>query len=220
MHGCTRLAGLTAPALLLALALVTWTAPAALALPEAAAHNATPGEPGEPSVPEAPGAQMDTPQENTPLIEGAFGYVLGERWPGEASPAEPGLLKAEVPPLVDSGLFDFHSLWLDPQSHEIVQISASRAFQHSQDAEKAHLALVGLLTGKYGQPRTEQLRQVFAAQGRSVHVLMSLEGDMALLGVVYQDDRATAAAITRPRFDLTLPDIPGVNDNADNATGQ
>ncbi len=146
-----------------------------------------------------------------PVIKGAFGYVLGEVWDGAATPAEPGLLKAEVPPLIDSKLFDFHSLWLDPESKRIVQISASRAFEEPTLAERAHMALMGILTGKYGQPRDEQLRQVFGADGRSVHVLMSLEGETAMLGVVYQDDRATAAAITRPRFELKLPEIPGVN---------
>ena len=153
-----------------------------------------------------------------PLIDGAFGYVLGQRWEGTATPVEPGLLKAEVSPLVDSGLFDFHSLWLDPQSRTIVQISASRAYPDPREAEQAHLTLVGLLTGKYGSPRTEQLRQVFGAQGRSVHVLMSLEGEVAILGVVYQDDRAVADVITRPRFELNLPEIPGVNASR-NASG-
>lgn len=145
------------------------------------------------------------------LIQGAFGYVLGEVWEGPATVAEPGLLKVEVPPKVDSKLFDFHSLWLDPESRRIVQISASRAYADPKKAEEANLALMGILTGKYGQPRTEQLRQVFGADGRSVHVLMSQEGDTALLGVVYQDDRATASALTRPRFELKLPDIPGMN---------
>ncbi|AGW11959.1 hypothetical protein DGI_0017 [Megalodesulfovibrio gigas DSM 1382 = ATCC 19364] len=144
--------------------------------------------------------------------------MLGQRWEGAAAPVEPGLLKAEVSPLVDSGLFDFHSLWLDPQSRAIVQISASRAYPNPREAEQAHLTLVGLLTGKYGSPRTEQLRQVFGSQGRSVHVLMSLEGEVAILGVVYQDDRAVADVITRPRFELNLPEIPGVSDSG-NASG-
>ncbi|GAB7080292.1 hypothetical protein [Megalodesulfovibrio paquesii] len=171
----------------------------------APASEALPATGGEASQPDTSGPQR---------IEGAFGYLLGERWTGRATPAEPGLLKVEVPPLVDSGVFDFHSLWLDPETRAIVQISASRAFETPREAEEAHLALINLLTAKYGPPRTEQTRQVFEVQDRSAHVLLSLEGGMAILGVVYQDNQAAATALTRPRFELNLPDIPGYNETS------
>ncbi len=152
-------------------------------------------------------------------IPGAFGFRLGQLYtPDEGAEfveERQGLVRVEVEPLQSNPHLRFHSLWLDPEDQTVAQIVGVGPQEDERAAELALARLRDALERKYGPMTYEDLAYSIHKEGRSIHLGASLQGDVWVVAVIYQDDALTAQALeraARQRYGLTT--TPRARDDA------